>query len=238
MTPEVTPEPTQNQVQNTPAQESAPVIKTEENQANWKAFREQRESERKARLEADKIAQQKAEEAAALRAALEAITNKPMQQAQQQYEQPEETEDSRIERRVREIIAEREQKYEQERMQREQAEYPEKLRTVYSDFNKVCSSENLDYLEYHYPELAVPFKHMPEGFEKWASIYKAVKKFVPNTDSKVEANKAERNLQKPGSLSSTGNAQGGNAMPGSRLDDAKKAANWERMQKLIRSTSN
>ncbi len=226
----------QNQVQATPSTEAQPTIKTEENQANWKAFRDQREAERKARLESDKMAQQKAEEAAALRAALEAITNKPTQQ-HQQNEQQEETEDARIEKRVREIIAEREHKYDQERAQKEQAEYPEKLRTVYSDFNKVCSSENLDYLEFHYPELATPFKHMPDGFEKWSSIYKAVKKFVPNTDSKGESNKADKNLNKPGSLSSMGNAQGSASMPSAKLDDARKAANWERMQKLIRSTS-
>ena len=226
----------QNQAQNTP--EAQPVIKTEENQANWKAFRDQREAERKARQEADKMAQQKAEEAAALRAALEAITNKPAQQQAQYEESSTENEDSRIERRVNEIIAEREKQYAQQQVQKEQAEYPEKLRTVYSDFNKVCSSENLDYLEYHYPELAVPFKHMPDGFEKWASIYKTVKKFVPNTDSKAEANKADKNMQKPGSLSSMSNAQGPNAMPGARLDEQRKADNWARMQKLIRSTSN
>jgi hypothetical protein len=226
----------QNQAQAAPVADVQPAIKTEENQANWKAFREQREAERKARIEADKIAQQKAEEAAALRAALEAITNKPTQQ-HQQYEEREETEDARIEKRVREIIAEREAKADQERQQREQAEYPEKLRTIYSDFNKVCTAENLDYLEFHYPELATPFRHMPDGFEKWASIYKAVKKFVPNTDSKGEAVRADKNLNKPGSLSSMGNAIGSASMPAARLDEARKASNWERMQKLIKSTS-
>lgn len=235
MIPENTPEAAQNQDQNVTT-EAAPVIKTEENQANWKAFREQREAERKARVEADRIAQQKAEEAAALRAALEALTNKPVQQ--QLYEQPEESEDAKIERRVNEIIAQREKQYAEQRAQQEQAEYPEKLRTVYSDFNKVCSTENLDYLEYHYPELAEPFKHMPEGFNKWASIYKAVKKLVPNTDSKAESTKADKNLQKPASLSSMGNAHGGNAMPSARLDEARKAENWARMQRLLKSTSN
>jgi len=226
----------QNQIQPVTQAEAQPIIKTEENQANWKAFRDQREAERKARFEADKMVQQKAEEAAALRAALEAITNKPIQQTQQ-YEQQEESEDARIEKRVREIIAERESIYEKERAQKEQAEYPEKLRTIYSDFNKVCSSENLDYLEYHYPELATPFKHMPDGFEKWSSIYKAVKKFVPNTDSKGESLKADKNLNKPGSLSAMGNAQGSASIPSYKLDEARKAANWDRMQKLIRSTT-
>jgi membrane-bound lytic murein transglycosylase len=233
--PENTPPAAENQAQNT---EAAPVIRTEENQANWKAFREQREADRKAAAESQRMANQKAEEAAALRAALEALTNKPQPQQQNSYDQSEDSEDARIEKRVNEIIAQREKQYEHDRMQREQAEYPEKLRTVYSDFNKVCSTENLDYLEYHYPELATPFKHMPDGFEKWASIYKTVKKFVPNTDSKADAKKADNNLQKPGSLSSMGNASGANAMPGARLDEARKAENWQRMQRLLKSTSN
>ncbi len=222
----------QNQAQNAPTAEAQPTIKSEENQANWKAFRDQREAERKARQDAERIAIQKAEEAAALRAALESMTNKPVEQ-----QQSEETEDMRIERRVREIIAEREVLYEKEQIAREQKEYPEKLRTIYSDFNKVCSAENLDYLEYHYPEISTPFKHMPDGFEKWAAIYKTVKKLIPNVDSKSDAQKADKNLQKPGSLSGMANAQGGNAMPSARLDEQRKAANWERMQKLIRSTT-
>lgn len=225
----------QNQAQTQIALEAQPQIKSEENQANWKVFREQKEKERKARQEAEALAQQKAAEAEALRAALEALTNKPAQH--QTYEQSEETEESRIEKRVNQIIEEREKKAEEHRKAKEQAEYPQRLVTAYSDFHRVCSTENLDYLEYHYPELTLPYKHMAEGFDKWASIYKTIKKFVPNTDSKAESAKAERNLQKPGSVSGAGNSQGSTGMSPARLDEARKAANWERMQRSLKGLS-
>ncbi len=219
-TPENTPEVKNTQV------EPAPPIKTEENQANWKAFREQRDADRKARDEADKRAQQKAEEAAALRAALEAMTNKT-----NQPEERDETEETRLERRIQEIILEREKIFIAERQQQEASQYPDKLRTVYSDFNSVCSTENLDYLEFHYPEVAVPFKHMPEGFDKWAAIYKAIKRFIPNPDSQKDSSRADRNLLKPATMSTPGTSQGGSAMPSARLTDERKAENWARMER-------
>ncbi len=219
-TPENTPEVKNTQV------EPAPPIKTEENQANWKAFREQRDADRKARDEADKRAQQKAEEAAALRAALEAMTNKT-----NQPEERDETEETRLERRIQEIILEREKIFIAERQQQEASQYPDKLRTVYSDFNSVCSTENLDYLEFHYPEVAVPFKHMPEGFDKWAAIYKAIKRFIPNPDSQKDSSRADRNLLKPATMSTPGTSQGGSAMPSARLTEERKAENWARMER-------
>jgi hypothetical protein len=84
----------------------------------------------------------------------------------------------------------------------------------------------------------MPFSHLPDGYDKWQAIYKAVKRFVPNTDSRQDSMKAERNLQKPASISSPGNTQGGNAMPGAKLDESRKAANWERMQRTLKGLSN
>jgi hypothetical protein len=233
--PEVKNEQQQTQqpvAQTQTVSETAPPIKSEENQANWKAFREQRENERKAREASERIAQQKAAEAEALRAALEALTNKPAQGYQQ--EEREESEDERIDKRVKQIIAEREAQAEQTRQQREKQEFPQRLNNTYGDFNKVCSSENLDYLEYHYPEVAAPFKHLPDGYDKWAGIYKAVKRFVPNVDAKHDSKKAEQNLQKPGSASSPAITNGGNAIGAPRLDEARKQANWDRMQRLLK----
>lgn len=228
--------PAQQEVAQQTNNEIAPEIKSEENKANWKAFREQRELERKAKEEALRKAAEKAAEAEALRAALEAITNKPSSnnQTNNDYDDIEETEEQRIDRRVEAAIRQREAQAEQQRKQRELQEYPERLVATYSDFNKVCNSENLDYLEYHYPEVATPFKHLPDGFDKWAAIYKAVKRFVPNTDARQDQLKAEKNLIKPGSISSPGNTHGGNAMPSARLDEERKKANWERMQRTLK----
>ena len=85
---------------------------------NWRKFREQREIERKARLEADKRAAEKAAEAEALRKALEAVVNKPTNQHQQTSshnyysEDIEESEEQRIERKVAEMLSKKEQEYE------------------------------------------------------------------------------------------------------------------------------
>lgn len=221
-------------------QEEGPEIKTEENKANWRAFREQREAERKTREEALHRAREKEAEAEALRAALEALANKPSNNNrinEHGYEETEETEEQKIDRKVEQALRQREVIAEKQRREQEQRDLPNRLANTYSDFNRVCTSENLDYLEYHYPEVAKPLQRLPDDFDKWADIYKAVKKFVPNIDSRNEAKKAEKNLQKPGSISSSGNTLGANAMPGARLDEQRKAANWERMQKTIKGLS-
>jgi len=222
-----------------PITEPSPTIKTEENQANWKVFREQREAERKAKELADKRAYEKAEEAAALRAALEALANKPSNNYNSRdndSQDTEESEDQRIKRRVEEIIKEREILAEKQKQEKEQQEFPTRLINTYHDFNQVCTSENLDYLEYHFPEVATPFKYLADGYEKWAAVYKAVKRFVPNLDSRHDSHRAEKNLQKPGSISSPGRTQGESALPSAKLDESRKAANWERMQRVIKST--
>ena len=202
---------------------------------NWRKFREQREIERKQKVEAEKIAMEERARASALQAALEAAVNKGYQQPYQQ--ETDETEEQRIDKKVNAAIAQKEAEYDKRRKEQEQAEFPQKLVSAFSDFNQVCSTENLDYLEYHYPELAIPFKHMPDGFDKWASIYKAVKRFVPNPDSKKDMQKMEKNLAKPQSASSPGQSQKGNEMPSAVLSEARKAENWARMQKTLKGIS-
>ena len=111
------------------------------------------------------------------------------------------------------------------------------LTSEYKDFNQVCSTENLDYLDYHYPEVARAFKHAPDGFDKWSDIYKAVKRFVPNIDSRKDARKAENNFNKPQSGSSQNITQN---QPGSGahiLTEDRKKANWERMQRSLKGLS-
>lgn len=236
--PEVKPENTPKEpIAATP--EAQPVIKSEENQNNWKMFREQREHERKRldqeskqRQEAEHRAKQREEEAEALKKALEAVVNK-----QNTYDEPGESEDARIDKKVKEALAKQRQHDDQERRRREKEELPNNLASTFSDFGQVCSAENLDYLEFHYPEVAAGYKHAPDSFDKWANLYKAVKKFVPNTDSKKDMAKADRNLAKPQSMSAPGTTQGGNAMPGARLDEKKMNDNWARMQRVMKGLS-
>lgn len=223
-----------NGTQASVAENTEPSHSSELQKENWRKFREQKESERKQRIEAEKVANEERARASALQAALEAAVNKGYQQPNQEIE---ETEDQRIEKRVNQVIAQKEAEYEKKRIEKEQTELPQKLNSTFNDFNEVCSQENLDYLEYHYPELAIPFKHMPDNFDKWASIYKAVKRFVPNPDSKKDMQKMEKNLAKPKSISSPGNSQKGNEMPSARLDETRKAENWARMQKTLKGIS-
>lgn len=214
------------------------IAKTEpetQEQINWKKFREQREIERKQLEEERKKSKQKEEEAMALKAAMDAILSKPAAlpaQSQHTYEE-EETEDQRIDKKVRAVLEAEKRKNDEERRVREQAELPNKLASTFKDFNQVCSSDNLDYLEYHYPEVASAFKHAPDGFDKWASVYQAVKRFVPNTDSKKDQAKAEKNFNKPQSMAVSGVSQTSDGAP-MMLDEKRKADNYARMQKVMK----
>lgn len=218
--------------------EATPDIKSEENKANWKMFREQSEARRKA-LEEEK--RQRAEEKAradALAAALEASLRPQHQQHQHSYQSDGgETEEQRLDRLVEEKLKAREAEYERQRIAREQQEAPNRILQAYPDFAQVVTNENCDYLDYHYPELTAPFKYMPEGYEKWQAMYKAVKKFVPNQEVKKDMAKAEKNLQKPGSVSAAGPSTSGQGMGSAKLDEARKAANWERMQRTLKGLS-
>lgn len=203
-------------------------------QINWKKFRQDRELERKQKEEALKRAAEKEAEAQALKAAMEAILNKPQsQQPTNQYYQEDQTEDQRIEAKVAAALAAKEQQLESQRRQKEAQELPQKLASTFTDFNIVCSTENLDYLEYHYPEVASAFRHAPDGYDKWAAVYKAVKRFVPVPDSKKDQQRAEKNFNKPQAMSVPGVTQVGDTAP-IQLDDKRRADNWARMQKIMK----
>lgn len=226
-------EVTQGQNQEVPTiTESEKPAETQE-QINWKRFREQREIERKQKDAAEKLAAQKTAEAEAIKAAMEAILNKPSPASPQYQEQEDESEDMRIQKKVEAALAVRYQKEEEQRRQKEHAEYPQKLVQTFSDFNDVCSADNLDYLEYHYPEVAAPFAHLPDGYAKWAAVYKAVKRFVPNTANKKDSKLAEKNFTKPQSMSVGGVTQTGDSAP-QQLDEKRRADNWARMQRVMK----
>lgn len=218
-----------------------PTPEETQKEINWKKFKEARAKENEERIAAQKRAQEKEAEAAALKAALEALTNKPQQQFNNpyhtpSYETPEETEDQRINRLVDEAVSRRQKDYEKQRQEKEVQELPQRLAQTYPDFNNICSQDNLEYLEFHHPEIAKAFQYMPEGMEKWSSIYTAVKKFIPNHNIKKEQSKIENNMNKPQSISGTGLSNPGIQQP-IRLDEARKNANWERMQRTLKGLS-
>lgn len=228
------------QEKNTPVTPTTtPVAETpvKEEDINWKKFREDREAERKAKLDAEKRATEKEAEATALKAAMEAILNKPQNnQSDNRYESQDQSDEDIIQKRIDAALEARDRKMAEERRQQEQREYPEKLLTAYKDFNQVCSAENLDYLDYHYPEVTAGYKHMPEGFNKWAAIYQACKRFMPNADVKKDSAKMQANLNKPQSMSASPVTQSGDTAP-HIMDDKRRAANWDRMQRIMRTGS-
>lgn len=223
--PETTVNKQEQTVEQKPAEEN-------QDQINWKKFREKREQERKEKEAADKRASEKEAEATALKAAMEALLNKS-QPTQAVSEETEETEEQRIDRKVQEHLLRNQQKADEERRKREVAELPVRMQQTYNDFNQVCSQENLDYLQYHYPEVAAGFKYAPDSFETWSNIYKALKRFIPNPDSKKDQSRIEKNLAKPQSMSVPGATQTGDHAP-TELTEKRRQDNWARMQRTMK----
>lgn len=216
--------------QNQPIDQNITQDKHEQQEINWRKFREAREQERKQREEAERRATQKEAEARALKEAMDALLNKPSQ-SHDQYD--EDDEEVRIQKKIDAALAAKERQYEEERKKREKAEMPVKLKQACPDFERVCTTENLDYLEFHHPEIASAFNYMPDGVEKWSTVYKAIKKFVPNTSPESNRAKIERNLSKPQAMATSGVAQTGDVAP-IYVDERRKADNWARMQKVMR----
>ncbi len=239
---QVTPPPINQAPEKVNAVAEKPPEETQE-QINWKRFREQREIERKEKAEAERRAQKAQEEAAALKAAMDSLLNKQpardIEHRNSHEDDGDETESQRIEKMVEAQLKKREEQYAQQRQQREAEEFPQRLRTAFSDFDNVVTQENMDYLKFHYPEVSTAFEHMPDGFDKWANVYKATKRFIPNTESVKDSKKAEKNLQKPLSASTATVTPKGNDrdMSSQREIEARRQQNWERMQRLIKSAT-
>lgn len=246
--------PSENILENSLVQQQDPSISEEkvalnpsETEAqtsedpNWKAFREARKKDRKEKEDAIKRASEKEAEVIALKEAMEAAFNKNNSalyqgQSNQNHYMDEETEDQRIEKKVQAALYAREKQAEEARFAREREEYPQRLIQNYSDFNQVISDQNLDYLDFHFPEVSRPLKRLSDDYAKWEDIYKAVKKFVPNSVShKQEAAKAEANFNKPKSMSSANITPTGQAISSSRLTEERRAENYARMQKVLKS---
>lgn len=211
-----------------PTQSEVAQEETQE-QINWRKFRQQREEEAKRAREAEELAAKRAAEAEALKAALDAVLNKPTQN-HVQYE-TDEDEETIFRKRVERLLAEKQEVERRQREEEERKQLPVKLQQTYGDFQAVCTQENLDYLEYHYPEVAAGLQYMPDSFDKWSTVYKAVKRFVPNTNGQKAMQKVEQNLSKPQSVN-TGLSSTSDVSPVLHLDEDKKRKNWERMRRL------
>lgn len=207
---------------------------------NWKNFRDQRKKEREEKELAQKKLQEKEAEIAALKAAMEAAFAKnapaPQYQEQNYFNEIEVTEEQRIEKKIAAMLAIKEEQMRREAEERERKEYPAKLAKDYPDLSQVCSQENLDYLDYHYPEISRTFQRLPDGYDKWADIYKSVKKLVPNVNAKKDAAKIQDNLSKPKSISSPSvTPQSTKTSYDWQEIERRRMENWERMQRSLKS---
>lgn len=221
-----------NLIQENNEQTKNESIESQE-QINWKKFREQREIDRKQKEQAEKIADEERKKAEAFKAALDSVLNKTSEQNPYTNELDSQTEEERIAKIVQENIEKERKRIENEHLEKEKREFPEKLASTFTDFKKVCSEENLDYFEYHHPEIAEPFKYLPDSFEKWKMIYYAVKKHVPNLSSKDDQKKIDHNFSKPQSMSVKGITSTGDNAP-LQLDEKRRNDNWARMQRVMK----
>lgn len=207
---------------------------------DWRKWRENRQKEREESVRIDAARQKAEREAEALRNALEAVVNKPDKNRYSERndnDDIEESEEARIDRRVAEALAKKEAEYERQRQERDKQEFPTKLRNTFKDFNQVCTAENLDYLEFHHPEVSKSLGRMTDGFDKWADIYSAIKRYIPNPESSKDAKKAEKNLQKPQSLSHSMTPNGTSNMTPAILTEQRRKDNWDRMQRTLKGLS-
>ena len=211
-------------------QQAQPEEKANVEDINWRKFRQQREEERKQKEAAEKYAKQKEEEAAALKLAMEALVSKPSRNDDYNDEISDE---QKIDQLVEKRLKIREEQKEKERVEREFRELPQRLKSNFRDFDDLCTTENLDYLEYHYPEVAHPYKQLPDSYEKWEGLYKALKKFIPNKNAVNDSKKMEKNLSKPQAMSRPGVTQTGDHAPQNHLTEERRQANYARMQKIM-----
>ena len=219
-------------------------------QINWRKFRETREQERvssqKGIEEEKKKTKAAQDQAQAFKDALDSVMNKetPQQSAVAEplsdfgsLDMPTGKEVMEYtQKSINEGIQKGLEKYvmEQQRVQKEkeQQNLPKRLKESHENFDKICSQENLDYLEYHYPEVAVPFSKMKDDFSKWSNIYKAIKRFVPTPDAKADKDKIDKNLNRPQSASAVSiNADSDNSKG---VSMNKRQQNWQRMQKIMK----
>ncbi len=229
---ETTPEPTVSaEIPANPAQTITENSETQQDR-NWRAYREKMEQERKEKMEFQKKANEKAQEAEALKEALESVLNKNQRSESHNESDEVDEEEERIQKKVDKALEERDRRYQAERQKQEAQDLPKKLKQTYNDFDQVCSQENVDYFEYHHPEIAEAFNHMPDGFNKWAKVYAAIKKLIPNT-SNDDKKKMAQNLNKPQSMAIPGITQVGDNAP-VQLDDKRRAENYKRMLRVMK----
>jgi len=224
---------------------------------NWRKFRQKRNEDRKNAEEAHKTAEvaqnqskQKDEQIAALTTAIDNMLESKGKQSMTQSEQDKMISDlvdediptggevkgflkKFVPELIKDVLNKNKEEERQRQSDRERKEMPNNLQKRHTDFKEIVHQENLDYLDYHYPDIAGALAHLPEGVEKWSSIYNTVKKLVPNV-GKGDARRLDQNSQKPQAMTSTSASPSEEKGHGKYLSPAEKSANYKRLIELSR----
>jgi len=206
---------------------------------NWKAFLEKRkeeqrlfdaEKEKNKRLEEERAKREK--EIEDLKTAFQVMLEK--KESGSSFPDDEQTDHKKfvqdeIQRLFREEKEKRKAQEESERAYRDTMAIKQEM----PDLVEVCSQENLAYLEYYHPEIAIPLGKMPDGLEKTKLAYQAIKKHVKM--AKKEKEKIEQNLSKPKSVHSSYSNETTSDKENSSgvLSDKRRNETWQKMQRLI-----
>lgn len=202
---------------------------------NWKAFLAKRkeetkmleqERERNKTLELDNARRQR--EIDELKEAFKAVVEK---KDPNEYLDDEEEYRKKIRSEFENFYSEKEKerlrKEEETRLSRETQE----VRQTMPDLMEVCNQENLAYLEYFHPEIAIPIGRMPDGIEKTKLAYQAIKKHVKM--AKQEKEKIEKNLSKPKSMHASHSNETQKEESSGVLSESRRNEVWNQMQRLI-----
>lgn len=208
----------------------------DEKERNWRAFLDKRkeeqrqlEEERKKNHELEIERSRRNKEIEDLKIAFQALAEK--KDSSDSYDSDEPDQKKFIENEVNRILFDRDEAKKKLDEQSRQAKETIEIKDQMPDLLEVCSHDNLAYLEYYHPEIAIPLAAMPNGLQKTKLAYQAVKKHVKMATKEKE--KIEKNLAKPKSLhSSISNETQGEESSGV-MSDKKQKDTWAKMQRLM-----
>lgn len=218
-----------------------PVVeekKENDEDRNWKAFLEKRkeeqrlfdaEKEKNKKLEEDRAHREK--ELEDLKIAFQVMVDK--KESSSSFDDGESDQKKFVQDEIQKLFREENNKKriqdENERIYRDSIAIKQEM----PDLLEVCNQENLAYLEYYNPEIAIPLGKMPDGLEKTKLAYQAIKKHVKM--AKKEKEKVEQNLSKPKSVHSaySNETTSDKENTSGVLSDKRRNETWQKMQRLI-----
>lgn len=179
----------------------------EEQERNWKAFRDKQEQLQK-ELEKER---QKREEYEQI------LYQKLSSQTQEAKEEVDEfasiSDDEWLTKKQSQKLAQKlaeeavNKALERERVRMSEENLPSRLTSQFQDFNSVVTEDNVRQLKTLEPEVAHALSQIGDKYAQAVAAYKYIKMIVPKAQEQTEyKERVQKNAQKPGSLSSVGSS--------------------------------